>query len=100
MKETRSNRSETVSCSSKSLIHVPINLRDINFDKFELMIKSLFNQLQILHLTTNYDGTYFDAHRWEQLILSFMPNLRIFDFEHINPIENNTDNNQLIYDSV
>ncbi|CAF2793501.1 unnamed protein product [Rotaria sp. Silwood2] len=39
---------------------------DINFDKFELMIKSLFSQLQILHLTTNYDKTFVDSNRWEQ----------------------------------
>ncbi|CAF4729993.1 unnamed protein product, partial [Rotaria sp. Silwood2] len=88
MEGTRSNKSETFSGSSKIVTPVSINIRDINFDKFELMIKNLFNQLQILHLTTNYDGTYFDANRWEQY------------FQHINPIENNTDNYQLIYESV
>ncbi|CAF3064338.1 unnamed protein product [Rotaria sp. Silwood2] len=66
MKGTRSNKSETFSCSSKILTLVSINMRDINFDKFELMIKSLFSQLQILHLTTNYDKTFVDSNRWEQ----------------------------------
>ncbi|CAF3532321.1 unnamed protein product [Rotaria sp. Silwood1] len=97
---TRSNQLETFSCSSKNLIHVSIHMKDISLDKFELMSKYLFNQLQILHVTTKYDRTYLDANRWEQLILSFMPNLRIFDFQHIDFIENINDNNQFIYDSV
>ncbi|CAF3964394.1 unnamed protein product [Rotaria sordida] len=90
---------ELFSCYSKHLTYVSINMRDINFDKFELMIKNLFHQLQILHITTNYDRTYFDANRWEQIILSSMPDLRIFDFQYINFIENNN-NNQLIYNSI
>ncbi|CAF4729023.1 unnamed protein product [Rotaria sp. Silwood2] len=66
MEGTRSNKSETFSCSSKIVTPVSINMRNVHFDKFELMIKSLFSQLQITHLTTNCDKTFLDANRWEQ----------------------------------
>ncbi len=39
---------------------------------------------EVLRLTTTMDESYLDAKRWEQLILSSMPNLSVFDFNHDN----------------
>lgn len=35
-----------------------------------------------MHITTARDMVYLEADRWEQLILSYIPCLRIFDFKH------------------
>ncbi|CAF4946187.1 unnamed protein product, partial [Rotaria sp. Silwood1] len=43
----------------------------------------------ILRLTTFFDEAYLNAKRWEELILSSMPNLRIFDIYHEGSIRNN-----------
>ncbi|CAF5140507.1 unnamed protein product, partial [Rotaria sp. Silwood1] len=45
--------------------------------------------LKILRLTTFFDEAYLNAKRWEELILSSMPNLRIFDIYHEGSIRNN-----------
>ncbi|CAF1184621.1 unnamed protein product [Rotaria sordida] len=97
---THSNKSEIFPCLSNNLTHVSINIKNITFEKFEIIIKNLFYQLEILHISTNNDSIYVDANRWKQLILSFMPNIRIFDFQHVNYIQNNNDNNKAIYDSI
>ena len=38
--------------------------------------------LKFYVLQQNMIQTYLDAKRWEQLISSYMPNLRIFDINH------------------
>ncbi|CAF4441396.1 unnamed protein product, partial [Rotaria sp. Silwood2] len=61
----------------------------IQFDKFEKIIKKFFRSIEILRLTTFFDEAYLNAKRWEELILSSMPNLRIFDIYHEGSIRNN-----------
>jgi hypothetical protein len=82
------------------LINVFLNLTNINFDQFELMSRNLFNQLQVLRISISNDRAYLNANRWEQLIVFYIPQLRIFDFQYTNVLENDIDNNQLIYNSV
>ncbi|CAF3171054.1 unnamed protein product [Rotaria sp. Silwood2] len=71
---------QIISCSIKlnHLIHVSLNMINITFDQFEILIKHLFFQVQVLYITTTNDKTYLDANRWEKLILSYIPYLRIF----------------------
>ncbi|CAF0843357.1 unnamed protein product [Rotaria sordida] len=61
------------------LTHVSLNRLDIPFDQLEFMIQSLFNQVQVLHISNYCRSVYLDANRWQRLILSYMPHLRIFD---------------------
>jgi hypothetical protein len=61
------------------LTHVSLNMDNISFNQFETLTKDLFFHLQVLYITVKNDKTYFDADRWERLILSSMPHLRIFD---------------------
>ncbi|CAF1083596.1 unnamed protein product [Rotaria sordida] len=74
---------QIISCPIKlnHLTHVSLNMNNITFDQFEILIKHLFFQLQVLYITITDDKTYLDANRWERLILSYMPYLRIFDIQ-------------------
>jgi hypothetical protein len=64
------------------LIHISIDLHIIYFTQFEKIIKDCFNQLQVLRIITARDVTYLDANRWEQLMLSHMQNLRLFEMNY------------------
>ncbi|CAF1373208.1 unnamed protein product [Adineta ricciae] len=63
------------------LTHVYLNLGDVYFDSFEPVIKFVFHHVQVLHLRTPADLSYLNANRWESLIPSYMPHLRIFDLQ-------------------
>ncbi|UJR38747.1 hypothetical protein I4U23_031412 [Adineta vaga] len=67
------------SIQTNYLTHVSLYLTDISFDQFEIFIKNISHQLQVLYITIDNDTTYLDADRWEKLIVSSMPYLRIFN---------------------
>jgi len=76
---------------SKQLTRVSLDLGNVTFDNFVPLIKNLFHEVQVLHISTPADRTYIIADRWEFLILSYMPYLRVFDILHhvyTNSIEN------------
>jgi hypothetical protein len=62
--------------------YISLNLDSIRFNRFEKLVKHLFHSIEVLRLNTSYDQAYLDAKRWEDLILSSIPNLRIFDINH------------------
>ena len=64
-----------------SLIHVYLNLKNISFDRFEPLITYIFKNVEVLRISTSRDDAYLNAQRWEQLILSSMTHLRIFDIQ-------------------
>ncbi|CAF1281594.1 unnamed protein product [Rotaria sordida] len=70
----------------KHLKYVSLNIDNVLFNGFELLVKNYFHSIEVLRLTTRMDQTYLNANRWEKLILSSMPNLRIFDFHHDNSV--------------
>ncbi|CAF1573541.1 unnamed protein product [Rotaria sp. Silwood1] len=74
----------------KYLKYVSLRIDYIEFKKFEKTIIELFHYVQILHLTTYYDEAYLDAKRWQRLIVSNMPYLRIFDINHKGSVKTNT----------
>ncbi len=52
---------------------------DIKFNEFEIFISKIHSKLKVLSLDTlSEDMTYLDAHRWEELILKYFPNLEKF----------------------
>ncbi|CAF3747870.1 unnamed protein product [Rotaria sordida] len=79
------------------LIHVSLNMIDVNFDEFQFIIKNLFNQIEILYISTKDDRAYIDANQWQELILFHLPNLRIFDIQHKYSFNKS---NYLLYDSL
>jgi hypothetical protein len=73
------------SCStiSNCLTHASLDLERVNlieFSIFESIIENVFEQLEVLHISIKHDSLYFNSDRWKQLILSYMPHLRVFDF--------------------
>jgi hypothetical protein len=73
----------------KYLKYVSIKLHYIRFDRFEKIVKTFFRYVEILRIKTKYDQAYFDAKQWEELIVSYMPNLRIFDINHDSLVRSN-----------
>ena len=66
-----------------SVTHISLKQIDLTFDQFEQIIIDYFPMIQILYLTLNCDRdrTYIDANRWKNLIVSHLPNLRVFDIQ-------------------
>jgi hypothetical protein len=61
------------------LTHLSLHAVRMTFRDFESMIQNPSNQVQILYFSIENHREYLDAHRWEQLIISHLPRLRIFD---------------------
>ncbi|CAF3954073.1 unnamed protein product, partial [Rotaria sordida] len=66
----------------KNLKYISLELDLVPFNQLEKLIKNFFYYVEVLRLTTKADSTYLDAKKWEQLIVSYMPNPRIFDINH------------------
>jgi hypothetical protein len=64
------------------LTHLFLKLNSLLFNEFGLLINNFFRTIQVLHLSVIGaigDDGYVNANRWEDLILSSMPFLRVFD---------------------
>jgi hypothetical protein len=66
------------------LTHLSIDRCDVQFDEFEIFIKKIRSQLQVLRFTTSKDTAYLNGDRWEQLLMQYLPHLRIFEFKYEN----------------
>jgi hypothetical protein len=69
----------------KHLTDVYLDLSDIKFDQFEQFIRNIFPAtVQVLSISIigNLERKYLHGNIWEHLILSHMPNLRIFGIRH------------------
>jgi hypothetical protein len=75
----------------KHLTHVSIKLWSVDFDRFEPLIINLFHQLQVLRISTTCESTYLDSDRWERLITSYMPHLRVFDIDYMEDVNTHND---------
>ncbi|CAF0827653.1 unnamed protein product [Rotaria sp. Silwood1] len=80
----------------KNLKYISLELDLVPFDQLEKFIKNSFYYVEVLRLTIKADFTYLDAKKWEQLIVSYMPNLRVFDINH----EGSEQINQLTYHNL
>ncbi|CAF1139792.1 unnamed protein product [Adineta steineri] len=56
---------------------------DAPFDEFEVFIKKISSQLQIVSISIYWNKDYLDSNRWERLIKEYMPQLKKFYF-HFN----------------
>jgi len=73
----------------KHLKYVSLKFENVQFNQLEKLIKYFFRRVEVLRLTTRFDEAYLDAKRWEELIVSYMPNLRVFDINHEGPVRIN-----------
>lgn len=105
LQEYWEQRTKLSSLVLKYLTHVSLNMNDINFDDFEQLTIDLFQTVQVLRISISNtrDATFTYDKSWEQLILYYMPNLRIFDIrlEYWLKIRhtNNTSKNNLKLDA-
>ncbi|CAF3142021.1 unnamed protein product [Rotaria sp. Silwood2] len=74
----------------KYLKYVSLRIDYVEFKKFEKIITEVFHYVQILRLMTFYDEVYLDAKRWQKLIVTYMPYLRIFDINHEGSVKTNS----------
>lgn len=86
---------------SNHLKKIQFDFITISFDQFESTSRHLFNQLEILRLFIYQENIpYLNAHRWEQLISSSIPKLRIFDYQYRADISIDNDESYLLYESM
>ena len=81
---------------SNQLTHLSLKLKNIHFHRFEEYFIRFPASIQILRLSTDEDKEYLDANRWERLIGTFLPNLRVWDFQHTCVTRN--DPHRLLYE--
>ncbi|CAM4969866.1 unnamed protein product [Rotaria socialis] len=72
------------------LKYVSLKLDCIRFYQVEEIFKNFFHYIHTLRLTTHNDENYLNAKQWEELIISYMPCLRIFDINHTNSVNYDT----------
>ncbi|CAF1342622.1 unnamed protein product [Rotaria sp. Silwood1] len=82
LKEFDRKQKNLCSITLKHLKYLSIKIDSIRFKKLEILFKYFFQHIQILRISTNSNIEFLDAKQWEQLILTYMPNLQTFDFYH------------------
>lgn len=88
--ETSNIRIHSISMTYPKLTNISLKLWRMSFDNFKLLCSKLFYHIQVLNICTRADDHYLMADRWQQLIVNYMPNLRIFDFQHYwEPVDDN-----------
>lgn len=77
------SRIPKMSMTSLNLTHLYVDRCLLSFDQFESFVAKYCLRLKLLRLSTRKDDeTYLDGDRWQRLISSHMPDLKVFDFEH------------------
>ena len=70
---------------SNQLTHIDLRIEYVQFGAFAELVKKFPTTIEVMCLTlTGYirsEPTYTDANKWEQLIASYLPKLRIFDIQ-------------------
>ncbi len=80
----------------KHLKYVSLELDGVRLSRLEKLMRNFFHHVEDFRLTVKYDRRYFDANLWEQLIESYMPNLRIFDINYKGAVDNSSSYHQLV----
>jgi hypothetical protein len=90
--ESRSERTKTSPPLLNHLTHISLGTNSIKFDQFEQLFVNLFSNAEVLRFTKgcDADSEYMGANKWEQLKISHIPNLRIFDIQ-LDVLEENDD---------
>ena len=81
IKLDNNNRSELLIISS-NLKSICIHTCDVEFDDFEMLIKTISSDLKSLRINVNQNESYFNGDRWKRLITNYMINLHNFDFKY------------------
>jgi hypothetical protein len=82
LNELNQSIGEDVKLTLPYLTHIFIDDCPLQFNDFEIFIRKVGSQLQVLRVNTSNDTAYLDADRWERLLSKQMPHLRRFEFQH------------------
>ncbi|CAF3194320.1 unnamed protein product, partial [Rotaria sp. Silwood2] len=77
----KNDLNSTILISSITLTNLKsiyMNLCQTTFNEMEIFITKIFSNLKTLSIIGSEDITFLDAHRWEQLILNYLPQLENF----------------------
>ncbi|CAF1428049.1 unnamed protein product [Adineta ricciae] len=78
LREQGTIENRSFSSALNYLTHVSIILEtSINFNTLENLLSRSFPFIQVLHISAGWK--HFDAHKWQHLISTYLPNLPIFD---------------------
>jgi hypothetical protein len=73
---------------STNLTYLRIHVRHVKFDEFEIFIRQIHSKLKVLiFITSSEEIAYFDAHRWEELIMQDLPQLEKFSLKYYECID-------------
>ncbi|CAF1154817.1 unnamed protein product [Adineta ricciae] len=61
------------------LTHLFLKLNRVCFNDLELFIQKYFRSIEVLRISIKAGDEYLNANRWERLITSSLPSLRVFD---------------------
>jgi len=70
------------------------------FNQIEILIKYFFQHIQVLRISIKYYKAFLDAKRWEELILTSIPNLKIFDIYFDGTVIMSYTHNPLTFDQL
>ena len=71
------------------LEYVSLKIYQISFQQMEPFLSILSNKLHRLRIVVDHDQSYFQANQWEKLIQNSMPHLTCFDFDYVQPADEN-----------
>jgi hypothetical protein len=79
----RPDNEQIKSCSItfNQLTYIDLHMKNIVFDDFVSLIRILSPRLDTLRISAHDNIAYLDGKKWQELILSEMPYLRIFDID-------------------
>jgi hypothetical protein len=72
-----------------NLTSVSLTFKSIVLHCFEKFVKDHFHQVQVLYISINTILNNSNGNDWEQLILSHLPYLRIFDLQEVTDLDGN-----------
>lgn len=62
-----------------NLRNLSFKVENLTFDKLELFFMNVTHQVEVFYFSADYQIDYFNAPRWENLILLKLPKLRLFN---------------------
>ena len=80
--EFDTNIEKDLSLTLPQLTYFSVGECQLEFNEFELFIKKISSQLQILSINISWNTTYLDANQWERLIKKHIPHLNKFHFHY------------------
>lgn len=80
LEESDENVEDNLPLTLSNLRYLSIGRCQVEFDQFEVFIKSISSALTVLRISVSWNTAYLDANRWERLIIRHISHLKKFHF--------------------